>query len=95
MTKAFLMNSTRYLTGVNAKRHAALQHQGMGEVNLGTGVRWRGARSAGRIEHEQIHATGQTRTFAGSVVDVTKSFRVTLAWTDAPAHHWQRLQQQP
>src|SRR5207247_4315562 len=29
-------------------------------------------------------ATGQTRTYAGIVVDTSRPFRVTLAWTDAP-----------
>ena len=29
-------------------------------------------------------ATGQTRTFSGTVVDTGQPYRVTLAWTDAP-----------
>ena len=29
-------------------------------------------------------ATGQTRTFSGTVVDTSQPYRVTLAWTDAP-----------
>src|SRR5262249_23447501 len=36
MTKAYLMNSTRYLTGVSANDTLWSPHQGMGEVDLGT-----------------------------------------------------------
>ncbi|MGH7967128.1 MAG: S8 family serine peptidase, partial [Limisphaerales bacterium] len=60
--------------------------QGMGEVNLGAAFD-----GVGRILHDQITgekftATGQTRTYAGTIVDSTKPFRVTLAWSDAPGN---------
>ena len=84
MTKAFLMNGTRYLTGVSANDNLWSAHQGMGELNLG-----RAFDGVPRVLRDQtaldkFTATGQTRTFTGTIPDSTKPFRVTLAWTDAP-----------
>jgi PKD repeat protein len=86
MTKAYLMNSARYLDGVGANDSLFSNTQGMGEVNLGAAFD-----GVGRILHDQISgekftATGQTRTYAGTIVDNTKGFRVTLAWSDAPGN---------
>ena len=84
MTKAFLINSARYLTGEGANDTLWSASQGMGEVNLGTAFD-----SAARFLRDQVAgdtftATGQRRVFAGQVTDSTKPFRVTVAWTDAP-----------
>ncbi len=84
MTKAYLMNSARYLTGSGAADTLWSASQGMGEVNLGASFD-----GAGRILHDQLPAdtftsAGQQRTFTGSIADPSKPFRVTLAWTDAP-----------
>ncbi len=82
MTKAYLMNSARYLTGYGANDSLWSPNQGMGEVNLGTAFD-----GVPRILRDQsatdlITGTGQTRTFTGVISDPTKPFRVTLAWTD-------------
>jgi len=84
MTKAYLMNSTRYVTGVGANDNLWSHSQGMGLLDLG-----RAFDGAGRTLDDQnpanlFTATGQTRTFEGVVGDPTQPFRVTLAWTDAP-----------
>jgi hypothetical protein len=83
MTKAFLMNSARYMTGAFANDTLPSQSQGMGELNLGTA--FDGVARVLRDQHplDIFTASGQTRTFSGFVSDSTKPFRVTLAWTDA------------
>jgi hypothetical protein len=84
MTKAFLVNSARYLTGTSAGDQLPSPHQGMGGVNLG--MAFDGVVRVLRDQEpaDKFTATGQTRTFRGLVVDPAKPFRVTLAWTDAP-----------
>jgi hypothetical protein len=84
MTKAYLMNSTRYLTGAAANDNLWSDNQGMGEMNLGTAFD-----GASRVLRDQLPAdlftaSGQTRVFTGMISDSTKPFRVTVAWTDAP-----------
>src|ERR1041385_2141009 len=37
-----------------------------------------------QVPADKFTATGQTRTFLGTIVDSSKPFRVTVAWTDAP-----------
>ncbi len=88
MTKAALMNTARYLNGVGANDSLWSNNQGMGEVNLNTFFDLLGP-TANSIIRDQVSAdlftaSGQTRTFQGTVGDPTKPFRVTLAWTDAP-----------
>ncbi|KFE72161.1 S8 family serine peptidase [Hyalangium minutum] len=84
MTKAFLMNSARYMTGTSANDTLWSNNQGMGLMDLGMGFdgvpRLLDDQSAANL----FTATGQTRTFNGVIADTTKPFRVTLAWTDAP-----------
>ncbi|MDC0714749.1 S8 family serine peptidase [Stigmatella sp. ncwal1] len=84
MTKAYLMNSARYMTGVGANDNLFSNNQGMGLMDLGMSFD-----GASRVLSDQetpqlFTATGQSRTFVGGVVDPTKPFRATLAWTDAP-----------
>lgn len=84
MTKAFLMNSTRHLTGAGANDNLWSPGQGMGEVNLG-----RAFDGVGRILRDQLPedlftASGQTRVFTGRIAETNQPLRVTLAWTDAP-----------
>lgn len=86
MTKAVLMNTTRYLTGANANDNLWSNVQGMGEVNLNNAF---GIFSAQAVIRDQIASdtftsTGQARIFTGNIADSSKPFRVTLAWTDAP-----------
>ncbi|MFE8599136.1 S8 family serine peptidase [Archangium violaceum] len=84
MTKAYLMNSARYLTGTGAADNLFSNSQGMGAVDLG-----RAFDGTARILDDQkaasmFTATGQSRIFAGTIADSGKPVRITLAWTDAP-----------
>src|SRR5580765_7222561 len=58
----------------------------MGEVNLGFTLDGVARVLRDETSADKFTATGQTRTFTGSVVDPAKPFRVTLAWTDAPGN---------
>jgi hypothetical protein len=84
MTKAWLMNSARYMTGATADDALWSTNQGMGEMDLGTA--FDGSLRFLRDEdaEDTFTASGQARVFAGSVANTNFQFRVTLAWTDAP-----------
>jgi hypothetical protein len=87
MTKAVLMNSARYMTGVGANDTLWSNSQGMGEMDLGEAFERRA--SGATILRDQVSAdiftaSGQSRTYTGTIADANKPFRVTLAWTDAP-----------
>jgi hypothetical protein len=84
MTKAFLMNSTRYLSGSGAGDNLWSPSQGMGAVNLGRA--FDGVPRVLRDQHAEdlLTASGQTRVFTAHMVQTNEPLRVTLAWTDAP-----------
>jgi subtilisin-like proprotein convertase family protein len=84
MTKAFLMGSARYLTGAGAGDTLPSNAQGMGLMDLGTAFDGADRVLRDQVAVDMFTATGQTRTFAGTVVDTGRPYRVTLAWTDAP-----------
>lgn len=84
MTKAFLVNAARYLSGTYAGDSLPSPSQGMGAVNLGTAFDGVARVLRDQLTAEKFTASGQTRIVSGSVVDSGKPFRVTLAWTDAP-----------
>ena len=86
MTKAALMNSARYMSGTLANDTLWSNVQGMGEVNLTTAFQLFSVSSVLRdqLAPDTFTATGQTRTFSGSISSAAQPFRVTLAWTDAP-----------
>jgi hypothetical protein len=86
MTKAFLINSARYLTGSGANDNLWSPSQGMGEVNLGVAFDGVTRTLRDQVPEEKFTGTGQRLGFAGQVVDGTKPFRVTIAWTDAPGN---------
>jgi hypothetical protein len=84
MTKAYLMNSARYLDGATARGNIWSDIQGMGEIDLGAAFD-----GAPRILRDQLPAdlftaSGQARTFTGVVANANKPFKVTVAWSDAP-----------
>jgi subtilisin-like proprotein convertase family protein len=84
MVKAYLMNSSRYMTGVDAGDNLWSNNQGMGMMNLGFAFD-----GADRILRDQVPAdtftaSGQSRAISGLVVDAGQPVRVTLTWTDAP-----------
>ena len=84
MTKAYLLNSARYLTGANAGDSLWSDTQGFGEMNLGMAFDGAARILRDQVSNDLFTASGQTRSFTGVVADTTKPFRVTLAWTDAP-----------
>jgi hypothetical protein len=82
MTKAFLMNSAAYMTGVGAGGNLPSNSQGMGRMDLG-----RAFDGTPRLIADQtttLGATGETFQVTGSVATTSQPFRVTLAFTDAP-----------
>ncbi|MGB9776676.1 MAG: S8 family serine peptidase [Anaerolineae bacterium] len=82
MVKAYLINATRYLTGVGAGGNLPSNSQGFGEVHLGLAFD-----DTPRMLVDQSHIfgnSGQTYQISGIVADPSRPFRVTLAWTDAP-----------
>jgi PKD repeat protein len=82
MLKALLVNTPRYLTGLNANDTLPSRTQGWGDVNLGSTFD-----SAARFLVDQtavLGATGQVYTTSGTIPDASKPFHVSLAWTDAP-----------
>jgi hypothetical protein len=86
MTKALLMNSARYMDGVGANDTLPSNNQGMGEVNLNS---YFDIFSTAHSFHDEVPAetftaSGQQRVITGTVNDIAKPFRITLAWTDAP-----------
>jgi len=86
MTKATLIHSARYMNGTGANDTLWSNNQGMGEVNLNS---YFDIFATTNILRDQIGpdtftASGQQRAFTGNVVDNTRPFRVTVAWTDAP-----------
>jgi subtilisin-like proprotein convertase family protein len=84
MTKAMLMNSAKYMTGAGANDSLPSNNQGMGLANLNN---YFDIFAQNRIIRDQVNAdrftaSGQQRVITGNVVDNSKPFRVTLAYTD-------------
>ncbi len=84
MTKAYLMNSARYVTGSGANDTLPSNNQGMGALDLGMAFDGTLRMLRDELTADKFTASGQTRTLTGVITDPTKPFRVTLAWTDAP-----------
>jgi subtilisin-like proprotein convertase family protein len=86
MTKAFIMNSARYMNGAGANDSLYSNNQGMGELDLSQVFGRSQVNTVLRDENplDLFTATGQTRVFTGSIIDSTQPFRATLVWTDAP-----------
>jgi hypothetical protein len=82
MTKAFLMNSAAYMTGVGAGGNLPSNSQGMGRMDLGRA--FDGAQRLVVDQTQTFGSTGQTFQVTGSVATTSQPFRVTLAWSDAP-----------
>lgn len=82
MVKAYLLQSTRYLTGVYANDNLPSNNQGYGELDLGLAFD-----GAPRVVLDQTHVfseSGQVFTQTGAITATNQALRVTLAWTDAP-----------
>jgi len=82
LIKAYLTNSSSYMTGVMAADSLPGVNQGWGLMSLG-----RALDGVARVMVDQdkmVSDTGQVITIQGRIADPSKPFRVTLAWTDAP-----------
>ena len=86
MTKAYLMNSARYMTGAYANDTLPSNNQGMGEMDLGMAFDGTARILRDEAPADLFTASGQTRTFTGTIADSGNPFHVTLAWTDAPGN---------
>lgn len=86
MTKAYLMNSARYVNGLNAAGTLWSDTQGMGEMNLGLAFDGTARWVRDELPEDMFTASGQVRNFVGTIVDPAQPFRVTLVWTDAPGN---------
>jgi hypothetical protein len=84
LTKALLLNSARYLTGVDAGDTLPSPSQGLGELNLGMALDGVPCLLRDQMAAEKFTASGQARRYFGVIADTTKPLRITLAWTDAP-----------
>lgn len=84
MTKAFLMNSTRFLTGSGANDSLWSPGQGMGALNIGRAFDGVPRILRDEVEADLFTASGQTRVFTGRIAQTNEPLRITLAWTDAP-----------
>lgn len=84
MTKAYLMNSARYLNSDSDDDALPSPEQGMGEMNLGTAFDGTPRILRDQIPGDLFTESGQLRSVTGTVNSTNKPFRVTLAWTDAP-----------
>ena len=84
MIKAFLMNAARYMTGTSANDTLYSNNQGMGMMNLGTAFDGSPRLLRDQLTNDLFTASGQSRTFTGTIVSNSKPVRITLAWTDAP-----------
>jgi len=86
MTKAYLMNSARYMTGSTTDDTLWSETQGMGELDLGAAFDGTPRILRDELPGDTFTASGQMRTFSGFVADTNLPFRVTVAWTDAPGN---------
>jgi subtilisin-like proprotein convertase family protein len=88
MTKSFLMNSARYMSGGAGTGDSLWSpNQGMGEMNLGEAFNRLAVTPTflrDEVPADMFTATGQTRSWSGTIADSTKPLRITLAWTDTP-----------
>ena len=86
MTKAYLMNSARYMTGIYANDNLWSDNQGMGEMNLGMAFDGTSRILRDQLTADLFTASGQRVIFNGTIATNNKPFRVTLAWSDAPGN---------
>ena len=84
MIKAFLMSAARYMNGTGANDTLYSNNQGMGMMNLGTAFDGTPRLLRDQLTNDLFTASGQSRTFTGTIVSNSKPVRITLTWTDAP-----------
>lgn len=85
LTKAMLLNSTRYMTGASAGDDLWSNNQGMGLMDIGNHLRATASLTfKDQVAAEKFTATGQKRVYTGRVADPADPIRITVSWTDAP-----------
>lgn len=85
LTKALLLNSARYMTGVSAGDDRWSNNQGMGLMDIGNHLLATPSLVfKDQILTEKFTATGQKRVYTGRVADSADPIRITVSWTDAP-----------
>ena len=84
MVKGYMMNSASYMNGTYANDNLYSNNQGMGMVNLNTSFDGVPRLLRDQVTADLFTASGQSRTWTGTVTSTGKPFRVTVAWTDAP-----------
>jgi hypothetical protein len=84
MVKAFLINASRYMTGLDAGDTLWSNHQGMGMMDLGFAFDGLDRVLRDQTPADKFTASGQSRALSGLVVDPGRPVRITLSWTDAP-----------
>ena len=84
MVKAYLMNSARYMNGVDANDDLWSNDQGMGMMNLGFAFDGVPRVLRDQVPGDVFTASGQSRAISGVPSDTNKPVRISLSWTDAP-----------
>lgn len=84
MLKALLLNTPRYLDGYDTGGSLPSSNQGWGGVDLGMLFDSVSYQLYDQRAVDLLRGTGTTRLYAGAIQDVTRPFRVSLVWSDAP-----------
>jgi len=84
MIKAYMMNAARYMNGTYANDNLYSNSQGMGMVNLDTSFDTTPRLLRDQVAADLFTASGQTRSYTGTISSSAKPVRITVAWTDAP-----------
>ncbi len=82
MTKAWLSNSASFMSVLTDNLPS--NNQGMGRMNLERAFDAVPRTRRDQLTEDRFSATGQLRSFRGTISDSTKPMRISLAWTDAP-----------
>ena len=84
LVKAYLMNTARYLTGTGANDQLPSNNQGAGLMDLGRSFDSVPRFIRDQVTSERFTASGQSRSYVGTIAQGASPVRITLAWTDAP-----------
>jgi subtilisin-like proprotein convertase family protein len=82
MAKALILNTPRYLNGLNTGGNLPSNSQGWGDLNMG--AIFDGTTRYVSDQIKPLVATGEQFTRVGTVVSNAKPVHITLVWQDAP-----------
>lgn len=82
MTKAYLSNASTYMSTLTDNLPS--NNQGLGRMNLERTFDATPRAMRDQLPADRFTASGQVRSFNGTISDPAKPVRVTLAWTDVP-----------